>query len=521
MPLSERPLNPSVGSAAPAATLVRRLYQDGRTVHIDDLGRPDEFDALLTDPALSLSLLAEPPATELGRLRRVQILFAHDALASLEDLEAELDQVRDVPTRGTLFQLRLEARLYEEVAGADADPTGASPLELEDACRAHAMVGMACRFLNRPHLALEHLRSAITLAKAIGTKSRLTTLQLMWHQARAQIEEPDLDGLEVLLMQPHLSERSRHWGQRMKAQSLQELGALDDALRALGPFSQDTSADAGHREYLHALLNLPPARPSDDHLLSCDDPYVRLAQAVRDSQINKRVDLRDVRGHPYESYARLIEARSLLPVKRMEGAVLSILGDTPPKGPGQAAVWAIYRMTAGLKDGREDVILDASRVLRAAMPRLRTIKVVEVLLDQLSPELKLALMMGPLSGMMNGLSQMTLLTGQVIVQGAESVRLTGRIGRALVLQGAKHPDAPELARAEKSRFRKALLGFQAENAINVGASLRYCLAFYRAARNLDDVQAAALWHQAYMRLHGMLNDDVQYLFAEDPAASLL
>lgn len=490
-------------------------------MQLDDLLNPAAFDALLTDPERSLSLLTDPPSTQLGRLRRVQILFAHDSSVALEDLEAELDQLDEVHTYGTRLMLKIEARLYEEVARSRTDPQSADPLDLEESGRAHAMVGVACRNLGRPHRALEHLRASITLAHALKCQSRLDTFQLMWHQARADIEEPDLEGLELLLMRPHLTDRSRHWGQRMKAQALQELGALDDALRALGPASLDTPTDAEHREYLHALMRLPALRQPGDPLLNPDAPYVRLAQAIWNARAGKRVHLRDLRGQPYESYARLVEARSLLPVKRMSGAVLTILGERPPRGVGQAAVWAVYRLVAALREGQRGAAAEAAEVFCRSIRHLRFKEHAVTLMEQLSPELKLAFIMGPLAGEVNGLGQMPLLTGQVIVCGGESVRLPGRIGRALVLDGAHHPKAPELHRAERSKFRKALIGFNAENAVNVGRALHYALELYRGASGGEHEAAAQLWAQSYTQLHRMLSEDVQSLFAEHPSRSVL
>lgn len=490
-------------------------------MQLDDFSTPAHFDALLTSPERSLALLDQEPATQLGRLRRVQILFAHDSSVAIEDLEAELDRLDEVPTYGTRLMLKIEARLYEEVAAATTDPTSSDPLDLEESGRAHAMVGVAFRNLERPHRALEHLRASITLAHALNCQSRLDTFQLMWHQARADIEEPDLEGLELLLMRPHLNDRSRHWGQRMKAQALQELGAFDDALRALGPASLDTAADAEHREYLHALMGLPALRQPGEPLLNPDAPYVRLALAIWAAREGKRVHLRDLRGQPYEAYARLVEARSLLPVKRMAGAVLTILGDRPPRGVGQACVWSIYRLVAALREGQSGATLAASDAFRQCIQRLRFKEVAMKLLEELSPELKLAFLLGPLAGVVNGLSQMPLLTGQVIVCGGESVRLTGRIGRALVLDAAHHPEAPELSRSERSKFRKALIGFKAEKAVNVGGALRYALALYRAAVAAEDADATALWERSYVQLHRMLSDDVQSLFAEHPSRSVL
>ena len=68
--------------------------------------------------------------------------------------------------------------------------------------------------------------------------------------------------------------------------------------------------------------------------------------------------------------------------------------------------------------------------------------------------------------------------------------ITGRIGRALVLDGAHHPKAPELHRAERSKFRKALIGFNAENAVNVGRALHYALELYRGASGGEQIGRA-------------------------------
>lgn len=488
-----------------------------------DLESPAAFDALLKHREGALRTLDLLPDTDLGRLRRLQILFAHDVTYPLADIEAELRTLRDVPVRGTLLMLNIADHLYEDALRINPDPRGISPLELEDASRAHAMVGVAALNLRRPHQALEHLRTAMTLARALGTTERLRAMELDWHRARVQIDEPDLDQLNVLMSQP-LSERARHWGQRLKAQVLHDMGACDDALRALGPAAEDTADDAAQREYLHALLRLPAARVEGDPLLNPEHPYMQLTAAVHALNSGKRLKLHGLRGIPFESYGRLLEARALLNVKKVGGMgdpVLAILGETPPRAPGLAATWLVYRMQAALKAGRDILALRTAQELVTLAPRLREPYIVSGLLWQMAPDLLLALLMGTLGQHLNGISQLSLLVGQVVIYQGDAVKLPGRTGRATVLEAARHPETPEITRQERKRLSEVLRGFGGGRVMNAGGAMRYALTFYRAAHRAEDAEQVDLWRGVYERLYGMLSADVQCMFAPTPAQSLL
>ncbi|GGL16696.1 hypothetical protein GCM10010844_39490 [Deinococcus radiotolerans] len=442
----------------------------------------------------------------------MQILFAHDPSYPLLQLEDELDQLLTVPTRGTRLMIRIEQRAYEEVLKATPDPIGIDALELEDASRAHAMIGIAALNLDRPHLALEHLRAAITLGRALGTRRRVQAMQFDWHRAREHIGDLDLPSLDALMMQPDLSDRTQRWAQRLRAQALLELGAPEDALRSLGMPTLDGPQDAAQREFLHALMHLPPARLADDPLIDPALPYHRLAEAYREAKQCAGVKLRDLRGRPFEGYARIIEGRSLLNVKGMSDTVLAILGPTRPNTPAQAVLWSVYRAVAALEDRQAKSAHQALVELSGAMMRLRHAGFVADEVLRTDPALYVTMALGPFSEVFTGLAQLPLLVGQAVIEGPHRIKLPGRTGRALVLEGARHKEKIEISRSEKGRLLEALRGFP--GVVNIGVSLRYAELLHGGAVE-DGHPSAAAWAKTYRHLWGLLTPDAQSVFANE------
>lgn len=493
---------------------------DDLVSHLDDMENPAAFDTLLSSRAESLQALDTTPTTDIGRLRRLQILFAHDPDYPMERIEAEALTLVDVPIRSLLLMIQSEQQLYEDVVNAEADPRDTSPLELEDASKTHAMVGLAALNLGRSQLALEHFRVAIALARALGTNTRLHAITADWHRARIGVGDPDPDGLEILMAQT-MPPMHRQRTQRVRSQALAEVGAYEESLRALGSPEQDMPVDAAHREFMHAMLGLPMARKPEDPLLQTQEPYLRLAYAYRQALTGKvgKLDLSGIRGDPYVGYARLVEARHFLNNEKTIGSAMNVLGPVPPRTPAQAIGWAAIRATDALEAGQGITALQALDVLRANIDRVRHRGMLTRAVYRTSPELLLLILLGPFGHRISGLSDLSILVGQTIIHEGNWTKLPGRTGRAAVLQAAHHPEMPEISRSERKRLNEALAGFG--QVVNAGGALRYALAIYRAAVGTGDTAVIAAWASAYEQIYGMLSADVQTTFAAHPGNSLL
>lgn len=488
---------------------------------------PRAFDLFLNDESnLQPHAIAALPETPMGQARRAQLRFAQGNPDEFGELAREMANLDAPLARGIHLSLMVALRDHTYVLSVNPEPQGFMPVDLEDSCLSHAALGMSAAQLGHHRLALEHLRTARTLARAVGLHNRGQQLEVEWHRVRNLVGEANPQEIELLLLQS-MPDRRRAFGQRIHALSLMSLGRYNAALTALGTPGQDSPHDAGLREWLHAQCMLPPVRLPHDPIFLQDDPWVRLARTLR-SLMNDRKPVIDVEGITYEpqaTYARLLSAASLLRPDDLaqgkarknlkktpeETVALITLGEIAPDRPDQAVVWALLRISAQVRVRPDASLLDCVKTLEHALPRLGGSTEILNILKCAGPERYATLLMSPLAGLVDcsGLASQPFLLGRLVVCGAEEMRLMGRSGTMMVLEAADCPERSDLWRSEKKRLREVLVGFGGDRVVNMGILLRTYGLIARAAQRLDDERRAAAWADAARRAESMMSDEVQ------------
>lgn len=288
-----------------------------------------------------------------------------------------------------------------------------------------------------------------------------------------------------------------------------------DALRALGVPQDDDEKDAALREYLHALLKMPPVRARNSHMFATKDgEYARLAYALRDIQKGRRIEsISDIRSDAAGYDARILEGLAMRGTPALLEAHLCAAPVKIPPYPNQRAHWALLRLYAALETEQTTGICEHYELLEQSLPLLRTPSDLAGLLQRYFPELLGLLSVSSVGEHFACLKDLTLLVGQTVIRGELSIRLPGRTGCELVLMGAGHPNAKDLNRAEKKRFAEAMAVFKEHPVVNVGTCLRYAALMYKSA-HLKGAKEKDDWETAYERLFSMLTPNVQVAFAD-------
>lgn len=482
---------------------------------------PKRFDLFLnTEGNLSDDAIAQLPDTPMGRLRRVQVRFARGRPHEFAQLEEEANSVAGPIARGVRLSLLVALHRHELVLATNPEPLGCMATDLEDACLAHAAHGMSAAQLGQYHRALEHLRTATTLARAVGLQHRSQQLEVEWHRMRVLLGQGAPEEVELLLTQ-EMPPRRMQFGQRVHALCLMSYGRYDAALTAMGTPDADCPHDAGLREWLHALCRLPPARLMTDPIFVEGDQWVILADAYRQltarregskrarAQLRLRLDV--VTYEPQASYARLLSAVWIMRDGEMPATAVKVLGEAPPERPDQAVMWALARMQALVSAPQPGTgLLDAVEILERTLPRLHGASELLDTLRPLAPEWCTTLTMGPLSRLVDcaALSSQPMLLGKVVACGGERIELPGRTGGNVVLKGAGaiHIDT---WRSEQKRMKDVLVGFGGNTVANMGIVLHILGMVADLAARLNYPLQAQDWANAARQIEQMMSEDVQ------------
>ncbi|UQN10291.1 hypothetical protein [Deinococcus sp. QL22] len=471
---------------------------------------PAAFDALLNS-GQQVEWWSAPEDEAISMVRRTQLALAK---ANPQEWGALLNALSDItayPAQGVRMLIQVALRLYDDVLAARVEITGHSPLELENTCLVHSALGMAAVQRKQYQRAQEHLMVAVTLAQSLGLQYRLQALEFEWQRVRNIVGLADPAKLKLMLMRPMSSQR-RNFGQRTLAGSFMSLGAYGDALMALGTHDNDTVHDAGLREFLHVLCMLPPARSSDDALLSPNDSWFQLATALR-GLINKEEvpDLSAIEYEPQATYARHMASSAMKRVPKLAGAALHLLGDTPPLSPDQGVPWALLGLSAAADGVPIPNSLKRIQTLEEQLPRLLASAELSRIYRLYMPEQLVLLMLSPLAPLAQGwhLNGQALLCGQTVIAGSEEIKLPGRTGRTVVLEAIGIAERDELARSERKRLQEGLAAFGGERVVNLGRVLRAYGLIASSLKAAGEPVRHAEWALSIQRIEDMLSPDVQ------------
>lgn len=486
-----------------------------------DPTQPQVFDALLSscDQDQIKSALASLPDTPLGELRRLQLRFPNGDAHAWPGMIRRLEEIAVAPAPGLRLMFQAALRLYEEVVQADPDVDSSDPLRLEQACYAHGAIGVSHAQLGQPTQALEHLRVALTLARALGLRSRAQNLEIERLRVMSLLGRPAPEEVGEVLMQSMPTYR-RHWGQRVQAEALMGRGAYQEAMRALGTPDRDTPHDAAMREWLHVLTYLPPARPDDHPLLSGELDYMTLTRVVRGGFRSHELDaLSRIKGQPQAGYAQLAQIKILWEAGRGDLAHWQ-MSEGCPDPPDQAMIWLFNQILGYVETGRHNP-LDAMQRLQKLPQQLRGLGDLLTFMRHMPSNHMLLLALSPFVGAAGTslIHRQPLLIGQSVVSEGSVVRLPGRTGRTLVLEaaGVESEAFGDLTRVERKRLADALVAFGGVQLVaNMGWVLRACGLLAQVAERGGDTALASQWRESRDVAFGMLSPDVQTLLSQYP-----
>ena len=475
------------------------------------LADPAAFDArVFADPQQVLADLEVLEPTPLVLARR---LFATMVLPGIAAVLPLLEQSR---LAGGPLSPGIQALVYTSLPDAPrgqlgpAPIQGTDPLALENLCHYASAQAHAWLKADRIDAALRELHLARTLSLVLGMTNRAQNLAIESSRVLLLSGQPDPAMLQAHLLEP-MPLRRRAWTVRTLCESLLALGQYTDALAALGTPGNDCPETAAQRDFLHALLGLPPV--SED--LDLSYPYARLARSLRcmPGDDRRTLGLEDVHD-PEAGYAALLDAAALVrkPTQARQGAQLLLrYRFRLPDQQYLSATMLMGTIADGLPITPQMLRADPNhplptpwRAYRETRQRLVTeVHLLKLLLRTSPDRLALLLFGGGLDGIgARALHDIPLLIGDEIHFRGEIEKVPGRTGRVAVLK-ALGQEVPILSRAERQRFARTLQSYPLP-VVNLGWIIRGCQYLAYSAR-----------------LHGQHADEAAWEHTARLAASLM
>lgn len=475
------------------------------------LESPKKFDELVYKDPAGIARQLRPLHSD------SQLLMNRYALAALlSGDKAEVRRLIEIPegqlAPGAGYRLLLPTLLgipsNPEFRKTEIYAESNAPLEVEEACYGAMGLGISCAEAKEYFLAYGHLQAAQGLAVMLGMRNRIQVLEIERQRTAMFVGRSITRPLQHLLGE-QMPERRRTWTIRTLAEDHMAAGRYSEALRIIGAPDADQPT-AGLRDFLHALLGLPPVAAAPSQV------YRRLAQALRgsDSLQDLTPDFGAVLGEPEAGYALLVEASLMLSHPSTLPQVVRLIGRREFLTADQRlmrSLLLVFVAAAGV-DIPSSSLSDAhlsfcDRLLLCCHPEQTGDGAISM--RHHSPELYILLSLSPVAARLHlpGVSEIPLIAGRHLLYKGATYPLPGRTGTTLILEGMELPFR-DLSREELRRLRTAFR-VAPKQRVNLGTIALKCLNLSQASRALGQLEEANRWMVSYEKTLSMLSEDAR------------